>query len=126
MLRAAPSLLAASVILGMAGLWMFVNPQKLAARAQREIPEFTEFAAGMVDSNLGPTRHDHMIKDLQADLQQEHAPIVTDLPTPVRTDELEGWNVMHWENRPVTEVFLDDHATSLELFVVRRADFPTG
>jgi hypothetical protein len=116
---------AASLLVGIFGLTMLLDPDKLTADSNAEIPAFTsEFAQDPTNTESAPEKQSTQLADMAAYLASRQAPQPEALPPDMQNDTLIGESVGHWKKDTVSIVRLQDAAGNLTLFVLNRTDFP--
>jgi len=122
--RVLPWSLAASVALGLLGVSLFFQPDKLTADTDAQLPAFTQFAEGLVASGQPLEKNSQQLAEMQAYFASRQAPDPAALPDKVSADQLVGESVRTWKQDTISLVRLKDPTGTLDLFVLNRADFP--
>jgi hypothetical protein len=122
--RFLPWSVAASLLVGVLAISLFLNAGKLTAHADEDLPAFTQYAEGLNDAGIPPEKYSQQMSDLQAYLASRQAPVTDSLPPEVGAAKIVGESVENWKKDTVSMVRLQDPNGNISLFILNRTDFP--
>jgi hypothetical protein len=116
--------LAASLLVGLVSVGLFLEPDKATADSSPELPAFTsQFAESASDSGTAE-QYSQQMADLQSYLASHQAPQLDALPPELGNETLVGESVGTWKKDTVSIVRMKDSSGNTTLFILNRADFP--
>jgi hypothetical protein len=122
--RYLPWSLAASLLVGLLAISLFMDASKVTAHADEELPAFTQFAETASDTGAPPEKYSQQMSDLQTYLASRQAPTTDTLPPEVGAAKIVGESVEHWKKDTISLVRLQDPTGNISLFILNRTDFP--